>query len=406
MRKKPINTPKRTKIAAKKAVKKSTSKAVKNASESVKKKPTSNFENYNIIRTEIARQLQDKGTKYSKKELHAYTKEVLDSLKKQYKTKNDIANALKYIEDRVSDLFVSEPTYEIPPAIVWYSIATEINILGMSADIIVDNRELLGNDELRDNDDAIELLTELSLSQKGKAKKETLQEIANLKNVKPEIVGVENLQTADNEFYRGKSFAFDNFFTPFAHKMNELLKRKDYAYFIEVFFRDENKEKEFFYYLLVEDGNWMVEAANSGNYAEIIEYIKQNKILNIDAIFDSLDVVSAFNSAKTVKEVDLKKPKTPIYPIDKKGNVIVPPNAKGKKGKAKEPKLEPKVEPSKPKKTEAEKPSEKEVELKIEQEKTKQKASVLESIREIKSLISDGVLTKKEGADAIKQLLK
>lgn len=343
-RKKPKKQVKRvaTKKAAKKVVRKKVAAKKKAAPKKSAKQTFSNFENYNAIRAEIVRQLKAKGVKYSKSDLNGYTRKVLDRIKKSNKTKAAIAQAIKYaIEDIVAQEFSSTPTYEFSPPVIWWQVGNQASELSANAHIILDNQDLFAPS--------------------------------------PDEGVTTDFEGADGvNVFNGQAFALDRALPEIHRMLNEELKKKDYAYYIEVFFRSEEKQKEFFFYCLLPDEHEQLINVGSENYEPVYDYIK-NKI-DIDAVFDSLPIVTKENSAKAVKQKELAMPKGK------------------KKGKEKQP--EKPTEKPKEKDTAVEL---KKVELDIEKEKTKQQANYIEFIKEVKGLVKDKFITKKEGADMIKK---
>ncbi len=365
--KEPKKTPgkgKAPKKRAQKPGKKSTKKITK---VSDKKKVTNgadtprpfrnNFENFNIVRAEIVRQLKEKGTVYSRKELNGYTRAVLGDLKSKYTSKAELNKAIKYaLEDVVSTTFTSTPNYEFRPDYInWWELGGEVAELNASTHIIVDNREVIGEDT---------------------------------------DGGVENVDADGVIVYAGKQYSLDKHLAGQAAEINKVLLRKDYAYYIEVFYRSEEKQKEFFYYLLLakdEDGELHSQLSNveDQNWEALQQYIQTHKILDIDAIYDTLDVVKKENTAKVIKPREIEMPRN-----------IITEKPTAKKDKEKEPE---KLEATTKEAAAADRAFElKKLELEIEKEKSKQ--GLFGAIKDIREMVKDGILTKAQAAEMLKKL--
>lgn len=328
---------KKTKQARQTPIKKTSKKSVFN--------PSSNFSNYNRVRTSVAHYLNASEKKYSLKELNKYSSDIYRKILNTYNgDKLKVAGFFKYSYDDINSIIKGYFTPNLEGGGVkrlaligaWWKLEDEINDnIPASYYIYVDNEELVP--------------------------------------VEYDFVKYEGIAT----LFSNSAIAFRKFANNYQD--NETEEGKLYLNYLQLAFRSEALSKEFVMYVLIKENDAISKASNEA----ILEWLAKEKNINIEEIFNNI-------KNKTSKEDSVFSKANPDETIAKIREEEI---AKG--------------ETVKPTKTTS-KISE-EIELEKAKKETAEAQKGLEkskSINEIISMMKKGDISKKEMIELIKEVNK
>jgi hypothetical protein len=204
-----------------------------------KRKYFNGFENYNKVRSELSVYLKSKGKPYTKKEFNNYVNDLYGKIKSKTSTQQQISLAVRNIDVFIGQYFSQGLTlYSKVDRFEWWSISDKVGMLPADYYVVVDNSELLT--------DSLE------------------------------------------KEYEGRASGYGFSHRNFVSDINKLLKRKDYAFYLQYVFRDEDSGKEFSYFLLLSGDDYRLDFSEE----EFREYLEYERIFNIGEFYSRITLVT------------------------------------------------------------------------------------------------------------------
>lgn len=227
-----------------------------------------NFRYYNQTKSAVRDYLRSKGIVYTGKELSDYTSNIYNQIKKKSEIKGKgkafLDKAFENIEVFVEQHFYQPPFANKVEVFDWWYITDEVNLLSAMSYVIIDSSEVLPS-------------------------------------------------TSPNVYYEGRANGWNFLANAFNFEVNGILQRKStkgaYFKYIKIFFRSDEKEKEFFYFILVPDDSPLTDDEQDYSSEEVLEFVTTNYIFDIEAIFDRIPFktpVSSFKISKPSKGKQVK----------------------------------------------------------------------------------------------------
>lgn len=289
----------------------------KKSKRAVNSNSSNNILKYNSVQSAVSKYLKSLGKKYTKADLVGNTKALYRIIKDKSKSESQFYRAIQNIDVFIEQYFHQDLyLFTRIDSFDWWLIQDRVSSLHPMQYIIVDSSEV--------------------------------------------VEGVK---------YDGLSYGFGSHWIMLNREINYILKRKLYANYVQLLFRDDELKKEFMYFILMQEGD------ERENYDEKQwrEWIVNNKI-DLKQIFEGIDEITETSlykgdgtgvpEAHIEKEI-AKEDAKGVYPITETNAPHIP------------------------------KPTFTAKEL-IGIEKSKQKTAILESKRMLMEMFSKKEITKKE----------